>query len=61
MLMPTYTPYTEYNIGKFYLEIIPNTTSMLLGTLQSLYYATLYNMVLVITQPDFGSQMVIFL
>ena len=31
MSMLTCTPYTEYNIGKFYLEIIPNKTSMLLG------------------------------
>ena len=30
-------------------------------TLQSLYNATRYNMVLVITRPGLGSQMVIFL
>ena len=30
-------------------------------TLQSLYYATHYNMVLVITRSGLGSQMVIFL
>ena len=32
-----------------------------LGTLQSLYYATHYNTVLVITRPGLGSQIVIFL
>ena len=31
------------------------------STLQSLYYATRYNTVLVVTRPGLGSQMIIFL
>ena len=45
----------------FLAVILSYRVSSNLGTLQFLYYATGYNMDLIITGPDLGSQMVIFL